>query len=68
MKPTRLHTSGFLTALVLLAAVATGGQSPPTEKPYTTWRDYGGSADSMQYSALTQINKTNVAQLELAWF
>jgi quinoprotein glucose dehydrogenase len=68
MKPTRLHASGFLTALVLLAAVAAGGQSPPTEKPYTTWRDYGGSADSMQYSALTQINKTNVSQLELAWF
>ena len=68
MKPTRLHASGFLTALALLAAVAAGGQSPPTEKPYTTWRDYGGSADSMQYSALTQINKTNVSQLELAWF
>jgi quinoprotein glucose dehydrogenase len=68
MKPTRLHASGFLTALVILAAVAAGGQSPPTEKPYTTWRDYGGSADSMQYSALTQINKTNVSQLELAWF
>ncbi len=36
--------------------------------PYTSWRDYGGSADSMQYSALAQINKTNVKRLEPAWF
>jgi quinoprotein glucose dehydrogenase len=35
---------------------------------YTTWKDYGGSADSMQYSALKQINKNNVKSVELAWF
>src|SRR5580658_8016725 len=34
---------------------------------YTTWSDYGGSADSMQYSALKQIDKANVSHLELAW-
>ena len=34
---------------------------------YTTWSDYGGAPDSMQYSALKQINKSNVAKLELAW-
>jgi quinoprotein glucose dehydrogenase len=45
---------------------ASGQSAQP--KPYTTWSDYGGSADSMQYSALTQINKSNVDQLELAWF
>ena len=39
----------------------------PTPAPYTTWRDYGGSADSAQYSALKQINKTNVSQLQVAW-
>lgn len=37
-------------------------------KAYTTWSDYEGSADSAQYSALTQINKSNVAQLEQVWF
>src|SRR4030088_1516396 len=36
-------------------------------QPYTTWKDYGGASDSMQYSALRQINKGNVARLELAW-
>src|SRR5438309_1059332 len=34
---------------------------------YTTWRDYGGAPDSMQYSALKQITRSNVRQLELAW-
>ncbi|MET0214853.1 MAG: hypothetical protein ABW292_17710, partial [Vicinamibacterales bacterium] len=62
------------TLVALVLGVATlGAQSPPTPTPlrvngYTTWREYGGSADSMQYSALAQINKQNVGQLELAWF
>src|SRR5215813_10488524 len=37
-------------------------------QPYSTWRDYGGSSDSMQYSSLRQINKSNVARLQQAWF
>ena len=36
-------------------------------RPYTTWSDYGGSADSMQYSALAQVDASNVKTLELAW-
>ena len=34
---------------------------------YTTWSDYGGSADSAQYSSLKQINRTNVGELKVAW-
>jgi len=37
------------------------------QAPYTTWRTYGGGGHSSQYSALTQIDRTNVAQLEVAW-
>ncbi len=44
-----------------------GLQAQTVKPPYTTWSDYGGSPDSMQYSALTQITKANVSQLELAW-
>ncbi len=33
----------------------------------TTWSDYGGSADSAQYSSLAQINRSNVKQLQVAW-
>ncbi|PYR43876.1 MAG: pyrroloquinoline quinone-dependent dehydrogenase [Acidobacteria bacterium] len=35
--------------------------------PYTTWKAYGGGADSSQYSALNQINKSNVSQLQVVW-
>jgi quinoprotein glucose dehydrogenase len=48
-----------------VAAVLLAADAP--KQPYTTWSDYGGSTDTMQYSALKQINKGNVAKLELAW-
>ncbi len=35
--------------------------------PYTTWTAYGGGTHSSQYSALDQINTSNVSQLEVAW-
>ena len=53
------------TSLVILADAR---QQMTREDPYTTWRAYGGSADSMQYSALAQINKSNVKQLQPVWF
>jgi glucose dehydrogenase len=34
---------------------------------HRSWRDYGGAADSAQFTALTQITKANVAKLEVAW-
>ncbi len=34
---------------------------------HVTWSDYSGSPDSAQYSALEQINRSNVAKLEIAW-
>jgi glucose dehydrogenase len=56
---------GVLTGVIHTIHGQTGTR--PTPAPYTTWRDYGGSADSAQYSALKQINKTNVSQLQVAW-
>ena len=35
--------------------------------PYTTWRDYAGGSDGSQYSALNQINRSNVSRLRVAW-
>ncbi len=34
---------------------------------HVTWSDYLGGLDSSHYSALTQINRSNVGQLEQAW-
>ena len=33
----------------------------------TAWRDYGGTSDSAQYSALKQVNRANVSKLQVAW-
>jgi quinoprotein glucose dehydrogenase len=38
-----------------------------SQEPYTAWRDYKGSADSSNYSALRQINRSNVNKLGIAW-
>jgi quinoprotein glucose dehydrogenase len=56
----------FITLVAVAASVIAQDGTPA--KPYTTWRDYAGSADSMQYSALAQINKDTVAALAPAWF
>jgi glucose dehydrogenase len=50
-----------MKCVALLFASSLVGQT------YTTWSDYGGAADSSQYSALDQINRSNVAKLKLAW-
>ena len=55
--------ASFIGLLVIV-----GGASARKPRPYTAWSAYGGTPDSMQYSALTQINKSNVSQLEQAWF
>jgi quinoprotein glucose dehydrogenase len=69
---------GFLVLALVVAALASlAAQSQQSTasstngtrgaKPYTTWAAYGGGAHSSQYSALNQINKSNVSQLDVAW-
>ncbi|MDQ3846242.1 MAG: pyrroloquinoline quinone-dependent dehydrogenase, partial [Bacteroidota bacterium] len=36
--------------------------------PYRTWRDYGGGPDQSKYVVLDEINKSNVNQLQVAWY
>ncbi len=64
-----LFDSPFGLAQSELAAQARQGGAgrTATAKPYTTWQSYAGGAHSSQYSALDQINKKNVAQLQVAW-
>lgn len=49
--------------LVCLALNAAFAQAPQ----YSSWRDYAGTADSAQYSALRHVDRSNVAQLQIAW-
>ena len=48
------------TALCLTVALSAAD-------PHAAWRDYGGAADSAQYSSLTQVTRENVARLQVAW-
>ena len=34
---------------------------------HSTWSDYAGASDASQYSALAQINRSNVGRLQVAW-
>ncbi|MBN7810255.1 PQQ-binding-like beta-propeller repeat protein [Algoriphagus sp. H41] len=34
---------------------------------YTNWSHYGGPEDGSRYTSLSQINRENVAQLQVAW-
>jgi len=60
----RRHFSSILLVLSAGSLCAVRAQKPVT---HTTWTNYGGTADSAQYSDLSQINKSNVGQLTIAW-
>jgi quinoprotein glucose dehydrogenase len=56
--------------VLLLAAVLPvllRSQATRATRSFKTWSEYLGGADSSQYSALDQINKSNVASLQAAW-
>jgi quinoprotein glucose dehydrogenase len=51
----------------ILSAAGCCGRNPGLGQDHQTWRDYGGASDSAQYSALAQINRSNVSKLQVAW-
>ena len=70
----RRFRGAFLVVVLLAAAsvvslIAQSGARAGASKakPYTTWTAYGGGPHSAQFTALTQINKANVSQLQVAW-
>jgi quinoprotein glucose dehydrogenase len=55
----------FATVLCLAADTETVRKQPSTG--YTGWPANGGGPDSIRYSRLQQINRSNVAKLQVAW-
>ncbi len=54
-----------LTAVTLaLAGVTVLSATGPDQRE---WRDYAGGPDSSRFVAATEINKSNVSQLQVAW-
>ena len=69
MKP---KTSLLLTAILLIPTIAPaqggGVSSEDLLKPLSaSWPTYNGDYTGKRFSALTQVNKTNVKNLTLAW-
>jgi len=56
--------SSLFAAVVM---VCCAGRSPAQSAPDLGWPNYGNDAGGMRYSAAPQIDRTNVAQLKLAW-
>jgi quinoprotein glucose dehydrogenase len=62
----------WATALAVAFLVASCAQAPVpfvevAQDPTLEWRHYGGDAGGNRYSPLTQIDRRNVARLEVAW-
>ncbi len=53
-----------LASFLLLSAQS---EKNPAVLDRYDWPVYGGTPDNIHYSPLTQINRTNVNQLEVAW-
>ncbi len=60
-----LGASAALCAAALSTHAQQGASSSALD--FVSWNQYLGGPDSSQYSALTQINRDNVASLEVAW-
>jgi len=60
----RLAAMSCIACAGLLAACA-GDDDAASE--YTTWEAYSGGSHSSQYSALDQIDRSNVTELEVVW-
>ena len=53
-----------LTALAVV--IVSGGAALVAQSP-REWKDYAGGPDSSRFVAATQINRSNVSQLKVAW-
>ena len=53
--------------LLALAALLSRAEAGQADDRYRGWPAYGGGAEQIRYSALRQIDRTNVKQLRVAW-
>jgi quinoprotein glucose dehydrogenase len=53
--------------VLILAVLLRGASQSNQTKPDQDWGAYGGDSEKTHFSPLTQINRSNVKQLEVAW-
>ena len=54
-----------IAIVIVLTALFIGGSSQGQQ--YNEWRMFGGGPENIHYSTLSQINRDNLDQLEVAW-
>ncbi len=59
--------TAVVLALVLAAAITVVVLRQPRTNDYSGWSAYGGGPEQLRYSSLDHINRSNVAQLQIAW-
>jgi quinoprotein glucose dehydrogenase len=57
----------FVVIGLLLGSLAFKHADRPAKPEHRDWRVYGGGPDNIHYSTLSQINRKNVARLQVAW-
>ncbi len=66
-KPLWRRLAIVVASVALLCGCTTGAQPAPQGGPVAEWPNYGNDPGGMRYSPLDQINRDNVAQLQVAW-
>jgi quinoprotein glucose dehydrogenase len=61
-----MHRTRWLV-LILATGTLCGCSHRPDEDRWRDWRVYSGGPDSIHYSGLTQIDRSNVNKLQVAW-
>jgi len=62
--PMKAQTKGMASNQKSSTSIHSAGSVAQT---HSTWSDYAGASDASQYSALAQINRSNVSKLQVAW-
>ncbi len=62
-----IATRHYLASVLIVGLVAGGVAAESEGTANGEWHHYGGDLASSRYSALDQINKANVATLQVAW-
>ena len=71
MSSTRVGSLLSLVCVLSLASCAPPAQPEPGMAPgaqYSEWRVHQGDAAASHYAPLSQINRSNVAELQVAWY
>jgi quinoprotein glucose dehydrogenase len=58
---------GVAAGALLAVACGRSNQTAFNSEIYRGWSTYGGAPDQIRYSSLRQINRGNVARLQVAW-